>query len=319
MNGYVSYMDILAFESKRKSDIFKSKYEELISYIGGQFHFDSKATIYVVSDSIIVTSQNFESVKAYTRMFYTWGMLNDFWLRGAIAQGNIETIDTTIIVRENKNIIMPYLGEAYLTAYNLESNLNMAGIAIDENVKPDNPDLPLEVEYTDGYMEYQEYLPKEWNENKKRLLLPSANKELHITERFHFRKMLGSHSEDLEKYINTFCFYVKLLMMRSDIQNVPIFLNRLIEETNAYSGYLTIPQKMIILFVAVIDGLFECFNNLEKNYSESLLKSDISTILDVLKDQGYLSSFSDYLVEFDKKRKTTLYKNVHDILFSVEK
>lgn len=314
MNGYVSYMDILAFESRRKSDIFKGKYEKLISYIGGQFHFDSKATIYVVSDSIIVTSQNFESVKAYTRMFYTWGMLNDFWLREAIAQGNIETIDTTIIVRENKNIIMPYMGEAYLTAFKLESKLNMAGIVIDDNVKPDNPDLPLEEEYTDGYMEYQEYLPKEGNEKKKKLLLPSTNEEIYITESLHFREMLKSHSEDLDKYINTFCFYIKLLLIKSGKMNVVEFLKKLIEQLSLQGRHLLIPERVIVIFIAVIDSLFARHNEPDNNYSDASLKSDIGTILNALKVQGYVAAFSDYLVEFDKKRKTTLYKNIHDVL-----
>ena len=314
MNGYVSYMDILAFESKRKLDIFKGKYEKLISYIGGQFHFDSKATIYVVSDSIIVTSQNFESVKAYTRMFYTWGMLNDFWLRGAIAQGNIETIDTTIIVRENKNIIMPYMGEAYLTAYKLESKLNMAGIVIGDNVKPDNPDLPLEFEFVDGFMEYQEYLTKEGNENKKKLLLPSANEDIYITDSLHFMEMLKSHSDDIDKYVNTFCFYIKQLLPKSHKENVRNFLKRLIKQLSLHGRRFLIPQKVIIIFVAAIDALIERHNVPTQKYSKSLLKADISKILDALKAQGYLPTFSDYLLEFDKKRKTTLYKNIHDVL-----
>lgn len=312
MNGYISYMDVLGFNKKIKSLDFKIKYESLITKIGNEFHSDSKATIYVVSDSIIVASEEFLKVKAYARMIYEWGMRDDFWIRGAIAHGYIETIDSDTIVRKNKNIIMPYLGDAYLMAYNLESKLNMAGIVIDENVSSDNPELSL-LENED-YVEYQEYVPKEGNESRKKLLLPSTNNEIYITDSLHFKEMMGSHSDDIDKYINTFCFFVKLLMMRTDIRNVSKLLNRLIAEVNTYSGYLIIPQKVVILFIAVIDGLFECFNNLEKNYSESLLKSDISMILGVLKAQGYLPAFSDYLVEFDKKKETTLYKNIHDVL-----
>ena len=314
MKGYVSYMDALAFTEKIKSADFQDKYKKLINYIGKIFNSDSKADIYLVSDSIIVTSQNFESVKSYARMFYTWGMLNDFWLRGAIAQGDIVTIDKNKIVGENKNIIMPYMGETYITAYSLESKLNMAGIVIGDDVKPGNLDLPLEVEYTDGYMEYQEYLPKEGNEKKKRLLLPSANEEIYITESLHFREMLKSHSEDLDKYINTFCFYIKLLLIRSDKVNVGEFLKKLIEQLSLQGRHLLIPERVIVIFIAVIDSLFVRHDKPDNKYSEASLKSDIGTILDALKVQGYLAILSDYLLEFDKKRETKLYKKVHDII-----
>lgn len=322
MNGYVSYMDILGFKSKMTGNDsidkknFRKKYEKLIHYIGKQFVEDKETRIYVVSDSIIITSRKFEIVKAYSRMVYTWGLekKNDFWIRGAIAQGDIKIIELKSIVRENKNVIMPYLGDAYLRAYELESNLNMAGIVIDDNVKPDNPDLPLEKEHADGFMEYQEYLPKAGNENKKRLLLPSANEDIYITNSLHFMEMLNSHSDDIDKYINTFCFYIKLLLPRSDKANVRNFLKRLIEQLRLHGRSFLIPQKVIIIFVAVIDSLIERHNDPDQKYTESLLKADIGRILDALKAQGYLSAFSDYLLEFDKKRKTKLYKEVHAIL-----
>lgn len=317
MNGYISYMDVLGFNNKINAiDVdFKTKYEALITKIGTQFHPDPKATIYVVSDSIIVTSQNFKSVKAYTRMIYEAGMLDDFWLRGAITQGDIETIDATKIVRENKNIIMPYMGDAYITAYNLESKLNMAGIVIDDDVKSDNPDLPLEIEYVDGFMEYQEYLPKAGNENKKRLLVPSANKDIYIADSLHFGEMLKSHADDIDKYVNTFCFYIKLLLPRTDAANVSNFLSRLIDQLSLHGRHFLIPRKVIIIFIAVVDAMFERYNNSEQNYSESSLKANIGTILDVLKAQGCLLTFSEYLLEFDKKRATNLYEKVHTIPF----
>lgn len=318
MNGYISYMDILAFSSKIRSkikpNVFKTKYENLITYVGEKFQQDSKAKIYVVSDSIIAISQELRMVINYSRMIYTWGMLNDFWIRGGIAQGEIEIADSTTIVRGNKNIILPYLGDAYLTAYNLESELNTAGIVIDENIKSNNPDLPLEVEYVDGYMEYQEYLPKEGSDRKKQLIVPSKNDEIYIADRLHFREMLRSHADDIDKYVNTFCFYIKLLLPRSHKENVMNFLKRLIEQLKLHGRRFLIPQKVIIIFVAAIDALIERHNDPAQKYTKSLLKADIGRILDALKAQGYLSAFSDYLLEFDKKRKTKLYKEVHDIL-----
>lgn len=178
MNGYVSYMDILGFTLYIKSNDFKTKYESLIAAIRS-FHPDSKVTIYLVSDSIIVTSEHLQGVKEYARMIYTWGMCQDFWIRGAITQGEYEPIDATTIIEKNGNIIMPNLGDAYLRAVNLEKQINIAGIVIDDNVKSNNRDLPLDEEIVDGFIYYQEHLPKAGNENKKKLLLPSANEDIH--------------------------------------------------------------------------------------------------------------------------------------------
>lgn len=303
-------MDILGFTSKINSSDFKTKYNNLISTIGEHFKEDKEANIYLVSDSIIVISTNFRPVKDYTRMIYTWGMSNDFWIRGAIAQGQIEKINSDKIVNENKNVIIPYLGDAYLTAYNLESKLNMAGIVIDDNLKSDNPDLPLEVEY----MEYQEYLLKEGSENKKRLLLPDKNWEINIANKLqYFREMLGSHSEDMDKYINTFCFYVKLLMTNTNVQNRYTFLDSLIKEVTTYSGYLIIPQKILVLFVAVFDGLFPQDNKPKEGDDNQSLY--VSKLLEALRSHDYLSKFEDYLLEYDKRRNTTLYRNIHESLF----
>lgn len=290
MIEYVSYMDVLAFTSKIKSDIFREKYEGLINHIGNQFRSDSKATIYIVSDSIIVTSQELRAVINYSKMFYTWSMRNNFWIRGAIAHGDMEIIDPATIVRENRNIILPYLGDAYLTTYNIEKEANMAGIIIDERVSSDNPEVPLLEE--DDYINYQEYLPKGGNPGKKMVLLPTdINEELYIATSLHFREMLGYHSEDIDKYVNTFCFYVKLLTMRSDIRNVYSLLDHLIEEVNTYSGSLVIPQKMLILFVAVFDGIFSRNANPKEGDDNLQLKPYIPKLLGALKTHGYLLTF----------------------------
>lgn len=311
--GYVSYMDILGFTSGIKSNDFETKYKNLIAAIRS-FHPDAKATIYLISDSIIVTSKHLHGVKEYARMIYTWGMRQDFWSRGAITQGEYEPLDAAAIIEKNGNIIMPYLGDAYLRAVKLEEEINMAGIVIDSNVQSDNPGLPLEFEFVDGFMEYQEYLPKAGNENKKRLLLPSANEDIYITDSLHFMEMLKSHADDIDKYINTFCFYIKLFLTRTPPENMPNFFEQLLEGFSMHGRHFLIPRKVIIIFIAVIDALFERSVNLEKDYSEASLKADINLILDALKIQGYLPTFSDYLLELDKKRTTNLYEKVHDIL-----
>lgn len=317
MNGYISYMDILAFTSKIRYPTFKNKYKNLTKYIGNQFHMDKNTTaatiIYVVSDSILAVSPELRGVKEYARMIYTWGMRNDFWIRGAIAQGEIEMTDRTRIVGENKNIVMPYMGDAYLAAYNLESKLNMAGIVIDDNVQSDNPDLPLLED--EDFVQYQEYLPKEGNECKKRIVLPCPNEEIDLAKSLHFRLMMGSHAVDLDKYVNTFCFYVRLLMTRSDIRNVAVFLDRLLEELNEYSRHLLIPPKVVILFVSVIDGLLYRKDNPREDDDKQSLEPYIPRVVETLKKHGHLPAFGDYLIEYDRQRDTALYKYIHDILF----
>lgn len=93
-------------------------------------------------------------------------------------------------------------------------------------------------------------------------------------------------------------------------------MKRLIDQLSLHGRQFLIPQKVIIIFVAVIDALIERHNISTQKYSKSVLKADIGRILDALKSQGYLSAFSDYLLEFDKKRKTKLYKESHNILMN---
>lgn len=307
LDGYISYMDIIGFKLKIE-DIedkdFEKKYKNLIKTISKEFEKDPKVSIYIVSDSIILISQNFSEVKSYTQTIYAWGLRDDFWIRGAIAQGEIIKIDPEEVIKDNKNIIFPYLGKAYVTAYNLESKLNMAGIIIEDNVVSDNPDLKL-LENED-YIEYQEYLPKEGYEGKKRLLLPWPNEEIPIINTmYYFREMLKSHSGDIDKYINTFCFYIKLLF-RSNISNRKVFLKTLLEQ---FGRNILIPRKVVIIFISVIDSLMA-----QDNPDSSKLESDIRMIIEALKKQNFLHTFIDYLHEFDKKRHTSLYKDINEML-----
>ena len=60
------------------------------------------------SDSIVIFSEHFGKVKNAAQAFYTWGILQDFWLRGAIAQGNVTKFDLGSFTHERK-IILPFL------------------------------------------------------------------------------------------------------------------------------------------------------------------------------------------------------------------
>ncbi len=313
-NGYIAFLDILGFKSRIESHEYREKYNDLTKMIGDRFEEDPKASIYMISDSIIITSKHFDSVQHYSRGLYTRGMLIDFWVRGAITQGKILKVDIKSITKENKNIILPYLEEAFKRAYDLESTLNMAGIIVDEKVISDNRELPL-LENED-YIWYREYLPKVGNENKKRLLLPEINSESQIADTMYFKEMLRSHSEDIDKYINTFCFQIAALMKMSCQQNINIFLGTLMERLSADRQLTLIPKKVALIFLAVVEGLLDryCSTNIDDYYDLSQLKADIIKILEVLKVHNYLSAFIDCLIEFDSKRKTGFYEIINEIL-----
>ncbi len=305
-------MDILGFTLRIKSEDFKKKYENLIEKIGEEFKKDSKVSIYVLSDSIIVVSPKFRKVIDYAKMIYTWGMNNDFWIRGALTQGEVVNVDINSIVKDNKNVIFPYLGEAYLKAYNLESRLNMAGIMIDRDVVSDDPDMPLQE--NEDYIEYQEYLPKDGNEGKKRLLLPVSNFEQIITDTMYFEEMLKSHLEDIDKYVNTFSYYLKLLLKSGNIADIHSLLENLCKQLGLQGRRILIPPKVIIVFVAVIRGLFDLYRSPENNYlSKGALELEVSTILDALKKQGYLPVFTDFVLEYDSILYSEIYQLRADI------
>jgi hypothetical protein len=73
-----------------------------------------------------------------------------------------------------------------------------------------------------------------------------------------------------------------------------------------------IPSKVIIIFVAVIEGLIRTFplGHLRRHPRKprERLETYVGNILGTLKTQGYLPTFVDYVLEYDKARHTTVYK-----------
>lgn len=307
---YISYLDILGFRKRFRTDDFKKNYEKLIDEIKNAENKNNG--IYLLSDSIIVFSENLENVKNSTRYFYTWGVKNDFWLRGAITKGKIEKHNLKDLLYKDK-IIFPYLGEGYLNAIELESKLNLAGVIIDktliESFKEDA-----------NYIKFEEYLPKEGHEGTKELLLPDTDYQNQLTKSMYFEEMLKSHLDDIEKYINTFCFFLFLFLERGDIGAVNNFLDNLLEQLELHGRRILIPSKVIIIFIALVDGLFKRCRPTDTSDTFNQFTSPppqielyISTIINGLKKQGYLSAFTDYLLEYDNKRHTSLYRDIYDI------
>lgn len=310
--AYVSYFDILGFTSRFISGDLIHRYERLIEVV--KEIRDPGVNILLFSDSIVIVSEQFEKVKKGTQAFYTWGILHDFWLRGAIAQGNVTTFNAGSVA-DGEKIILPFLGEGYLKAYKLESTLNISGIVMDDAFfSPGAGSMPSLKRDTD-YVEYEEYLPKRGHEGKKRLLLPRKDSVGQILDTMYFEEMLKSHVEDIDKYINTFCFFIEFLLESAPVDTVKVFLQRLIENFSLHSQKVLIPSKVVIIFIALMEGLFNRHRSgLHEDCADpALLEAQISKVLVALKEQGYLPSFIDYLLDYDKKRRTSLYKDINNL------
>jgi hypothetical protein len=311
-NAYVSYFDVLGFTSRFISGDLMHRYGKLINVITRIN--DPDVNILLFSDSIVIFSERFEKLKNGTQVLYAWGIIHDFWLRGAITRGNVTGYDTASIIREDK-IILPFLGEGYLKAYGLESTLNISGIVIDDTLFSPEGGIGADLTRDVDYVEYEEYLPKRGYEGKKRLLLPREDSVVKIVDTMYFEEMLKSHVEDIDKYINTFCFFIKFLLDSASLGTVKAFLQKLLGNMRLHSQRVLIPSKVVIIFIVLIEGLLNRYRSGRHNdYSDpSLLELDISNILRTLKEQGYLPSFIDYLLDFDKKRHTNLYKDINNL------
>jgi hypothetical protein len=313
-DAFVAYFDVLGFTSRFISGDLTNRYERLIKAI--REIEDQDLTIFLLSDSVVVISEYFERFKQITQTLYTWGILHDFWLRGAISQGSVTKPSGRIIVTDN-TVILPFLGPAYLKAYALETTLNIAGVVIDETVCRSMKD-GSELRENIDYIQYEEYLPKEGYEGKKLFLLPREHTMIRLVDTLYFEEMLKSHVEDIDKYVNTFCFYIKYILAHSDVAVLRTFLEKLLKEFYLQGLRVLIPSKVVVIFIAVIDGLVNRYRTDRAKgnggYTDpAALAEDTGTIVATLREQGYLSAFIDYLLEFDRKRHTTLYKDVNSI------
>lgn len=307
-NAFVSYIDVLGFRARFASTDFTRKYERLIETISGIR--DEGLSLFLLSDSIVIVSEDFELVKRQTRDFYTWGVLNDFWIRGGIARGNVTRYKE---VTERNKIIFPFLGQGYLNAYKLESGLNMSGVSIDEDIFTNEAD-PAALREELDYVEYEEHLPKRGYEGKKRLLLPRDRSIKQIINGMHFEEMLKSHVEDIDKYINTFCFHVTFLVQHADAATLETFQEKLLRELDLHGRRVLIPSKVVIIFVAVIEALFNRYRSgKDRRLATTRLETYVSSIVAALKEQGHLSAFVDYLLDYDKRRHTSLYKDINSL------
>lgn len=312
MTGYVAYFDVLGFTSRFLSGDLRNRYEKLVAAIDEIK--DEEVTSFLFSDSIVIISRSFKKVREMARSIYTWGILNDFWLRGAIGHGTVTKLDFSSFVNGN-SVVLPFLGEGYLKAYKLESTLNISGIALDDIFFEPGKECAALRNETD-YIAYEEYLPKRGYEDKKLLLMPKEGSLRQIVDTLYFEEMLKSHVNDIDKYINTFIFFIETLLRTADDETVVMFLDNLLKQLELHGSHVLIPSKVIIIFVAVIEGLIRRFRSgafAHGNDPKATLERYVGNILGSLKAQGYLPTFVDYVLEYDKKRHTTVYADINKL------
>lgn len=310
-NAYVSFFDVLGFTSSFISGKLLNKYDGLIEMANGIDYPD--VTIFLLSDSILCVSSDFNTLRDTAKEFYTWGILNDFWLRGALTRGNVTRYEARAITETNR-FILPFLGDGYLKACTLEATVNLSGVVIDEaffESDDGNPGLRKGV----YYIEYEEYLPKAGYEGRKKLLLPKADSLRQVVDTMYFAEMLESHVEDIDKYINTFCFYIQHLLERAGTENLIAFVEKIIGEFEFQAGRILIPTKIVTIFIAMIQGLFNRYRSSEGPYrcDPGQLEFLVAEVVSALKRQGYLSAFVDALLDFDRSRRTSLYKEINNV------
>ena len=310
-NAYVCFFDVLGFTSSFISGKLSKRYDALIEMTNALK--DPYVAIFLMSDSILCVSSDYQKLLDTAKEFYTWGILNDFWLRGAITRGNVTKYKERVITEQNRFII-PFLGDGYLKAYTLETTLNISGVVLDQiffESDESNPGFRRGIDY----IEHEEYLPKVGYEGKKKLLLPKAESLRQVVDTMYFAEMLESHVEDVDKYINTFCFYIQHLLERASTENLIAFVEKMMKEFEFQAGRILIPTKIVTIFISMIQGLFNRYRS-----SAGLHQCDpgqieflVNQIVSVLKHQGYLSAFVDTLLKFDKNRRTSLYKEINNL------
>ncbi|MCX5812656.1 MAG: hypothetical protein NT178_08950 [Proteobacteria bacterium] len=310
-NAYVCYADVLGFTSRFISGDLSSKYDKLIQMVNDIE--DPSITVFLMSDSIIIVSLEFEKFRDTVKEFYTWGILNDFWLRGAITKGDVTRYHERAMTEQNR-FILPFLGDGYLRAYAIETTMNISGIAIDQKFFDSDNANPGFMKGVD-YIEHEEYLPKAGYEGKKKLLLPKEHSLRQVVDTMYFEEMLGSHVEDVDKYINTFCFYIRHLVERVSTINLIAFVEKIIKEFELQGGRILIPTKIVTIFIAMVEGLLNRYRSPDNLYysNPDQLEMLVGKIISALKEQGYLPAFVDNMLDFDKKRRTTIYKEINSL------
>lgn len=214
MEKYLCYIDILGFKNR----IIENDFEECYQYIIDKVvkPFPSQDKVYLVSDSVVIISESFESLVSNVFGIYQIALGKGLFFRGGITKGEVK--DQKPIKEEKNIVILPYIGKTYLDAYRLEASINTAAICIDEKIIND-----LDQKTKKFVFKFSEVFPKA-KENKEKHFLISDMESWSVPQ-----TMLSNISSQIqniskhetEKFINTFCLYYNVMVkMHGDSNNL---------------------------------------------------------------------------------------------------
>jgi hypothetical protein len=215
INGYLCFLDVMGFRDQYKLPEFEKRYNKFVNHINDILDTQDYC-LYLMSDSAVIISSDIDAIVHSSLYLYSFGLKEGIWLRGGISKGKINIFSD---VKINHHIIFPCLGEAYLKAYDLEQQLNCAAINIDNNLSEEIEESLL--------VKYEEWFTKPDTPREKIILFRDLENNWGIPLT-HFsnmyKKPLDALPLDIEKYINTFCLYMQILIKElyeksSDLDN----------------------------------------------------------------------------------------------------
>lgn len=218
-NKFVCYLDILGFKSRIDEDEFKEGYEWLIKEIVEPYDYQDK--VYLLSDSIIIISNDIQDIINNSFSIYSHALHKGILIRGGLTKGKINTLQE---LRESGNkLVIPYLGEAYLKAYNLEQSINTAAIRVDEDILNEINDI------RNFLIRFIEIFPKSESDKEKTfLVIDMENYSVPASIFTLISEEISNISQhDIPKFINTFVLYYKALRPCEKEYNVTLNQNEL--------------------------------------------------------------------------------------------
>jgi len=212
MDKFICYLDILGFQSRianTKSN-FKTFYDKLVKVIVSEIAPGKKVKLYAISDSVIIISDDIKDVVTTSFAIYSEALHNGIFVRGALTYGPINDSISVSNIGDNRNIVIPYLGDGYLKAYKLGGDVNCAAIYIDNDILSKIKDVEHNI------FKYTEIFSKKGTAFEKSFLISDMNNySVPQTILSRISDEIPKFTEhQASKFIDTFCLYYSIMRDR---------------------------------------------------------------------------------------------------------
>lgn len=155
---YVAFLDILGFKNKlgdlkqNEARFFIGNFSGTIFNIFNRYNFRDKINGYIVSDSLILYSNDIERDSLHTLIELIREICksefteNGILMRGAITKGEFDKVPAVELPKLKKQLIV---GQAYVDAYLLENSVKVLGINLSEDVYEDISNMDITIDATE--------------------------------------------------------------------------------------------------------------------------------------------------------------------------